>query len=334
MAVNKFSLLSRSNEIDPTHTTDKDTELTYPQPAFSFPISSPPTALETADLTGRAKDDCSFNRRPHIIPIRTSGDRPPLFCIFPGPPGSSEFADLLQEQQPLYDFYFTKLDGAANFPPVEQLAVSFLEEIRRVQPHGPYQLCGYSKAGLVAYEIARLLLSAGEDVRFLALFETWHPGFEQNLTRIGYARFRLLYLVDRFEKYGRSLLRGKFSDAFFVAWKGIAKRARLIGWRVIRRFFETASQQVPQGMQQAESIVVLKSFVPKPFPKRFILVRTDDSFEKKIADPTLGWDMCALEGVDVYFVHGDQDHGTMMDKPHVRLVIDKISAHLADPNKP
>ena len=281
-----------------------------------------------------AEDGNSASRRSHLVPVRTSGERPPLFCIFPGPPGSSEFADILPEDQPLYDFYFTGLDGASNFPTVEQLALTFLEQLRKIQTRGPYQLCGYSKAGLVAYEIARLLLSEGEEVSFLALFDTWHPGYESNLTRGELVQFRLLHIVDRLEKNARSLIQGNFSDTVAVVRKAISKRVKLFSWRVARRVFRTASQPVPKGMQQAESIVVLKSFVPKPYPKRFMLIRTDDSFERKLKDQTLGWHVSAMEGLDVHFVHGDQDHGTMMNKPHVYAVMNKMMPHLASPRKP
>jgi thioesterase domain-containing protein len=274
------------------------------------------------------------NEFPHLVPVRTSGDRPPLICVFPGPPGSREFADLLPDSQPLYDFHFSKLDGASNFPSVEQLALTFLEQLRKVQAHGPYQLCGYSKAGLVAYEMARLLDSQGENVSFLALFDTWHPGYEQHLTKTELVRFRILHILDRLEKYGRNLLRGKFSAAVSVARKGIAKRIKLAAWRLVRRFFGTPDQPIPEGMRQAEAIVVLKSFVPKPYPKRFMLIRTDDPLERKLRDQTLGWHACATEGVQVHFVHGDQDHGTMMNKPHVGAVIDKIMPCLAGPSRP
>jgi thioesterase domain-containing protein len=266
-----------------------------------------------------------------VIPVRTRGERPPLFCIFPGPPGSSEFAEFLPDDQPSYDFYFTKLDGAANFPTVEQLAQSFLGEIREIQPHGPYQLCGYSKAGLVAYEIARLLLNEGESVQLLALFETWHPGYEKNLTGIELLQFRALHVADRFQKYGRDLLRGRLLAVADLAWKGVSRRVRKVGWRIARGFLKKSSQPVPKSMQQVEAIVVLKSFIPKPFPKRFILIRTNGSFESKLRDKTLGWRMCATEGVDVFFVAGDHDHGTMMNKPYVGNVIEKIRPFLTGP---
>jgi thioesterase domain-containing protein len=240
--------------------------------------------------------------------------------------------EFLPDDQPSYDFYFTKLDGSENFPTVEQLAQIFLSEIREIQPQGPYQLCGYSKAGLVAYEIARLLLNAGESVPFLALFETWHPGFEKNLTAMELAQFRVLHIADRMQKYSRDLLQGRVYAAADLAWKGISRRLRKIGWRVARRFLRGSSQPVPKAMQQVEAIVVLKSFVPKPFPTRFILVRSDGSFETKLRDRTLGWRQCAAEGVEVFFVAGDQDqdHGTMMNKPYVRNVIEKIRPFLVE----
>jgi thioesterase domain-containing protein len=306
----------------------------YPQRPSAAALSYPQVANPPLCLSG-AEDGNPACRHPddsqHLVPVRTSGSRPPLFCIFPGPPGSSEFADVLPEDQPLYDFYFTKLDGSSSFPPVEQLALTFLPQLRRIQPHGPYQLCGYSKAGLVAYEMARMLLDEGESAPFLALFETWHPGYERNLTWIELVRFRLLHIADRLEKYGRELIRGNFSDAFSVFQKGVSRRARMAGWRLLRRFSGTERQSVPKTMQQAESIVVLKSFVPKLYPKRFMLIRTNDPLERKLKDSTLGWHICAAEGVDVQFVPGDQDHGTMMNKPHVRAVMDKILPYLAGP---
>ncbi len=247
---------------------------------------------------------------------------------------SSEFADILPQDQPLYDFYFSKLDGALAFPTVEQLALTFLKELRKVQPNGPYRLCGYSKAGLVAYEMARLLLSEGESVALLALFETWHPGYEQHLTRSALVRFRFMHIVDRLEKYGQNLIQGRFLDTVTAAWKGISRRAKLSGWRAARRVFRTAGRSVPKGMQHVESIVVLKSFIPKPYTERLMLIRTDDPFERKLKDPTLGWHVCVTGGVDVQFVTGDQDHSTMLDKPYVRGVLDRIMPYLDDPRGP
>jgi surfactin synthase thioesterase subunit len=56
-------------------------------------------------------------------------------------------------------------DGAeAPLASVEALAARILQEVRVVQPHGPYLIGGHSFGGIVAYEMARQLLAAGQQV--------------------------------------------------------------------------------------------------------------------------------------------------------------------------
>ena len=55
---------------------------------------------------------------------------------------------------------------------VEDMAVDYIEQIRSVQPHGPYALAGFSIGGLIALEIAQQLLQCGEKVELVALLDT------------------------------------------------------------------------------------------------------------------------------------------------------------------
>lgn len=59
---------------------------------------------------------------------------------------------------------------------VPQLATEYLAIIRQQQPRGPYYLGGFSIGGVLAYEVARRLRQAGEEVRLLALLDTMLPG--------------------------------------------------------------------------------------------------------------------------------------------------------------
>jgi thioesterase domain-containing protein len=54
---------------------------------------------------------------------------------------------------------------------IETMAAAAVERIRAEQPHGPYQLLGYSFGGVVALESARLLTDAGESVTFVGLVD-------------------------------------------------------------------------------------------------------------------------------------------------------------------
>jgi pristinamycin I synthase-3/4 len=47
----------------------------------------------------------------------------------------------------------------------------YAEHIRRVAPHGPYHLLGWSAGGLIAHEIAVRLQAAGEQVGLLAVLD-------------------------------------------------------------------------------------------------------------------------------------------------------------------
>ena len=85
----------------------------------------------------------------------------------------------LNTSRPLYAVQAPGVDGAQT--PQEQvqaMAELYVDAIRRVQPHGPYALVGYSFGGLVAYEMARRLAAAGEAVEPVALLDTTiHPRF-------------------------------------------------------------------------------------------------------------------------------------------------------------
>ena len=62
------------------------------------------------------------------------------------------------------------VEGPAGPTRVEDMAETYLEEIRSMQPAGPYYLGGHSAGGTVAYEMACRLAQGGERVAIVALF--------------------------------------------------------------------------------------------------------------------------------------------------------------------
>jgi aspartate racemase len=64
---------------------------------------------------------------------------------------------------------------AGKDPPhatVEAMAAEYLREVKARQPNGPYNLCGYSFGGLVAFEMARRLRDSGDEVALVGLFDS------------------------------------------------------------------------------------------------------------------------------------------------------------------
>ena len=52
------------------------------------------------------------------------------------------------------------------------MASDYLEQIRRIQPNGPYHLLGWSFGGYVAHSMAAQLEQQGEKVALLALLDS------------------------------------------------------------------------------------------------------------------------------------------------------------------
>lgn len=93
---------------------------------------------------------------------------------------------------------------------VEEMAAEYLVQVRAAQPHGPYALGGFSFGGLVAYEMARMLIAADEHVALLAMLDTdVHPRNLKFRDSIAFRRRRLDLLWGRLR--GRSV-----SDALMV----------------------------------------------------------------------------------------------------------------------
>ena len=109
-----------------------------------------------------------------LVPIRPEGGKTPLFCVHGGGRHVLRFgvlARLLPEDQPVYGLQWAGLNGQtvpASIPPV---AAQYLEQIRTVQPTGPYVLAGHCYGAVVAYEMARLLRAEGETVELVAMMD-------------------------------------------------------------------------------------------------------------------------------------------------------------------
>ncbi|WP_255779365.1 amino acid adenylation domain-containing protein [Mycetohabitans sp. B5] len=134
-----------------------------------------PTIAELAQrlLTRDGTQQDSFDV---LLPLKTKGTRPPLFCIHPGFGLSWNYIRLshyLHADQPLYGLQARGFDGSRPLKPtIEAVAVDYIEQIRHVQPNGPYRLLGWSLGGYIAHSIAVQLEQQGEEVALLALLDT------------------------------------------------------------------------------------------------------------------------------------------------------------------
>jgi nonribosomal peptide synthetase CepC len=112
-----------------------------------------------------------------LLPLRAGGDRPPLFCVHASGGLSWNYAPLLRSLPSNQPVYGVQARGLARTEPqhgsVEEMAADYVEQIRTVQPAGPYHLLGWSLGGRIAQEMATVLEAEGEEIGLLALLDAY-----------------------------------------------------------------------------------------------------------------------------------------------------------------
>ena len=140
-----------------------------------------------------------------LVPVQPGGSKPPLFLVPPAAGSVLRFAELakhLGQDQPVYGLEPLGHDDRHRpLDRVEDMASWYLEEIRQLQPTGPYLLAGICFGGLVAWEMALQLRLQGEHVALVALLDsgvpehgpTWSPPTRS----LGYYRRRIAHYARR-----------------------------------------------------------------------------------------------------------------------------------------
>jgi thioesterase domain-containing protein len=108
------------------------------------------------------------------MPIRV-GDGPPLFCAHPVVGLSWCYLALLPHLDPRFSLYGLQARGLRRPEPLPaslaEMARDYADQMRMVQPSGPYHLLGWSLGGDIAFAIAEELERRGEEVGLLVILD-------------------------------------------------------------------------------------------------------------------------------------------------------------------
>ncbi|MEA3179768.1 MAG: hypothetical protein QOI59_3291, partial [Gammaproteobacteria bacterium] len=174
-----------------------------------------------------------------LLPIRPAGSKLPLFCIHDAGGFSWPYSKLIRHippEHPIYGLQARNLTQRARRPrSIDEMAEDYLSFIRRIQPHGPYNLLGWSFGGLVAHAIATQLQSMGEEVALLALLDSYpvpqdgtQAAFDddsENLSR-QVAINPIMNLLDVLRREGLSTLKEHHYEAIMDTFKNNTRLMR------------------------------------------------------------------------------------------------------------
>jgi non-ribosomal peptide synthetase component F/thioesterase domain-containing protein len=268
-----------------------------------------------------------------IVPLQVSGAKVPLFCIHSGGGHVIAYRELvsgLDQGQPVFGVRAPELDGAQKSLTVEELADKYIAEIQGIQSHGPYQLCGMSFGGLVAYEMAMRLIGQGEKVAVLALFDTGNPAYYANLSSFDWIMFRSIYIVDRFRKYAGNIMRGAIGNIANDVYDFFQTRIRGLLWRGGQKISKLLGREMPKPLRSNQDMFLAASraYTPRPYTGELLLFRAEGRTAEYGIDVTLGWR--EVVGTNIRVICCPGSHTSMMDKPHVEVLAKQLTKFLLE----
>jgi thioesterase domain-containing protein len=190
--------------------------------------------------------------------------------------------------------------------------------MREVQPHGPYYLAGLCVNAVIAYEVARQLRTAGEEVALLALFDAHNHAYYKNPLRDGRYTGRIKYhLANLFQSDLRE------SSAYLLDRLDEARR------KIERTMWQLSSTNGNGERPHNTDFIVHPAFhryEPQAYPGKVTLFQSNDWPEGPYFDFKLGWMDLAAGGVDFHRIPGN--HPSMFTEPNVSLVAGLLTAQL------
>jgi amino acid adenylation domain-containing protein len=233
------------------------------------------------------------------------GTRPFFAVATPGVNalGYVALARHLGKDQPLYKLQKHALarPGEPYSPEAfEALAAECVRAMREIQPKGPYFLGGMCEGARIAYDMARLLESQGEEVALLAILDTW--ALEHTQIR---PLWHLYYYSQRWK--------------LFRSRPGEQKRREVV--TVLKKKFRRV-----QGAGSASDAAGGRkySWTQHYWPKNFVLPRYAGNitvFKRAkqpfyyVRDSLLGWGKRTSGAIET--IEFNSPHGLMLREPHV-----------------
>lgn len=266
-----------------------------------------------------------------LVALQPNGDKPPLFC--PHAAGGNviiyrNLAPYLGEDQPLYGLQPKGLDGKeAPLTRFEDVADYYIEAMRSIQPEGPYYVAGLSSGGRIAMAIAHKLLSQGQRVGLLGLFDTQGPGYPKLLPATSAPR----YIFNRF----REIFDNHWNNLRLLTPKQkvsyIQERVKIIPreiMKMIREFYWRTGRKLPPALQKVQEAnrKALKVHTPQVYPGKVTLFRAAKQPVGCVPTADLGWGDRVSGGIEIHEVPGY--HAGVITEPHVRILGTKLKACL------
>jgi amino acid adenylation domain-containing protein len=249
-----------------------------------------------------------------VVPIRTDGQKAPLF-ILPAGLYMGNLANALVADHPIYALYPYENGKLVYRFSVQETAKIYYDCLTKFFPDGPYLLLGHSADGYFALELARLLKDRGKVVRFLGLLDTYPP--KSN---------RLVRQPERIQPHLNNLKNKNWVERLNYLVQAL-KREMTRWYKRAKDLQEVILHQI-KGQTIKGRNTVLRSYKPDPYDGKVYLFSVSSRPEHVRGDPMARWSKIITGELKIIPVQGF--HMSILEPPQVSQLAEKILVTLSE----
>ena len=294
----------------------------------NFPLAAlfeAPTVKDLANLIDRKQ---SLAAGSCLVPIQPKGSKSPLFLLHAR--GTSillyrNLANYLGTERPVYGIQPQGLNKEAELlTTTREMAAYYIQEIKKIQPLGPYFLGGYSFGGELVFEMSRQLHQQREKVDKLILFDSNAPNASK---RLPFSQRLIIHWNNLLERKHNYVIE-KVLDWKRWLQDDLQYNSQKLTALVLHKFNLPLSLKLHSRLIEARNDRARENQQLEFYPGKVTLMRTEGilggvGVER---DEYLGWKNLVGQKIDVYPVPGH--HLSMLEEPYVRQLAEAVKSCL------
>jgi amino acid adenylation domain-containing protein len=262
-------------------------------------------------IENRLAEEClasrgGLNLPPGVVALQPRGSRDNIFWIHTV---SADLAAVIGDDQPFFSVLLTPDDFSSlgEKATLQGFAACLLRKIRTVQSKGPYTIGGYCLGGLLAWEIASQLRTAGQQMSLLVLLDSPNPAYMESCNSLTRKVNYLRYALSRAARLGPRVSLNYLCD------------------HLVPRFARTPKTNLADSEMRAALQAAALAYRPERYEGEVLLLMASD--RPPHANFLPGWQAVVPGSLHVQYVDGH--HRDLLKGENARSVADAIASRLA-----
>ena len=199
---------------------------------------------------------------PGVLALQPKGPRNGIFWTHYL---NVSLAKLIGDDQPFFVVRLVAEDfvSLGESPTLESVAACHVHKILSTQPRGPYTVGGFSLAGVLAFEIAQQLRTAGHEVSLLIMLDPPSPSYMDSPRRLTPKLTQPRYLLKRVVRLGLKTsivkIRKRVFECFAPSLEAVSPRTEV---KIAQETIEAAALMYQPRQYDGKVLLLLASERP------------------------------------------------------------------------